>query len=227
MNFHFILLAGGSGLRAGGELPKQFQLRNGRSMFSWSLQTYLSWPQSAGVVIVSHRDHLERCQQTLNELVDSQKRRSFPVQVVVGGNTRQESSLAGIKATQLFCQADDILFIHDAARPFLEEEELTAMARVFTAEPECQVASLVAPVSETIVRGSGLPGELMECLPRSELFAVKTPQGVRVSALSALLAAEPVAEHTDLLNWGAVAGLAARLIPAASSNRKVTLPGEW
>jgi len=101
--------------------------------------------------------------------------------VVIGGQTRTESALAGV------CEADPrakIICIHDGARPFVTEE-LVAEA-VHYAVLYQSVAPAV-PVKETVKRA--VDGVVEETPDRSTLFAVQTPQAFHADLIKAALTA--------------------------------------
>lgn len=97
----------GSGIRFGGEVPKQFQLLLGRKVFSYALETLIETGFFEEIIVVCHPAWLHT--------------ETWPssVKAVAGGDTRQESSFIGL---QSFEKAPDIVLIHDAVRPFVSEE---------------------------------------------------------------------------------------------------------
>ncbi len=87
---------------------------------------------------------------------------------MVGGATRTQSVLAGVRETD---PAADVIGVHDGARPFVTPEVLE---QVILRAAECGAAAPAVPVHDTIKRAAG--GLVEETLNREELFAVQTPQ---------------------------------------------------
>ena len=107
-----VIVAGGRGSRVGKNIPKQFLKINGEEILSYSVNTFLKHPNINEVIIVSHSDWID---------VVSEK--YMNCKVIVGGDRRQDSSLNGILATD---NLTTNVLIHDAARPFVSTEIITA-----------------------------------------------------------------------------------------------------
>ncbi|MBI3394528.1 MAG: 2-C-methyl-D-erythritol 4-phosphate cytidylyltransferase [Spirochaetia bacterium] len=222
---HCMVLAGGSGTRIGGT-PKQFRSLAGLPLLLHSVRTFLSWEKCQSLTVVSGSAWMEDTRSLLTEspsvLAHLQK-----IALVQGGSTRHKSQAAGVAA---ICEAgvedDDLIFIHDAARPFVTLSELETLAAAF-ADRAVEIASLASPAVDTIVQGAGLPGVMRSILKRDELFLIKTPQALRVSALPRLLACQETSAMTDLLTWGQAAGIHGTLCPAGHWNIKVTLESDF
>lgn len=146
------------------------------------------------------------------------------IEVVVGASTRHGSAVAGARAISRLSGSDDLIFFHDGARPFVSLSELDRL-HASLLDGTCKVASLVAPLHETIVVGS-LPGKMSATAKREQLFAAKTPQGFCAEQLSAFINTKEDPSLTDLLTWSESQGLEARLVESDADNRKLTLAEE-
>ena len=109
-----IVLAGGSGTRVGGERNKVYLPLAGRSVIAWSLTTFAGMREIGPVVLViraADRDVVDR-------VVDREVEHDG-VEIVLGGASRQESELAGLRhlASRIGSGAVDAVLIHDGARP--------------------------------------------------------------------------------------------------------------
>ncbi|MFZ1737169.1 IspD/TarI family cytidylyltransferase, partial [Sphingorhabdus sp.] len=103
-----IIVAAGSGTRAGTDIPKQYCPVAGKPMVWHSVQALAAHLSVGSVVVVIGSGQQEMAAQSL---VD------FPAVIFVeGGATRRDSVNAGLNALQGQC---DLVLIHDAARPFL------------------------------------------------------------------------------------------------------------
>ena len=222
MKFHAILLAGGSGVRVGGNVPKQFLPLEGRPVISYSLEALAAWPGTASLTLAVHPDWTDRAAALTSDAL-RQAKSLARCDIVTGGATRHQSTLAALRAARAFAAPEDALFIHDSARPHLEAAELERLADYLINDSNCLIVSLASPLTDTIVRADGVPGLMRERLDRSELFAIKTPQAVRVSALELLMSVQEDDSFTDLLSWGARAGIPGHLIAAGPRNRKISI----
>jgi len=213
MTVHRILLSGGTGKRVGAAVPKQFLQLAGVPVLCHSARTLRDWSLPGEFVVVAPEEHIDQTRQCLQ---------SIECRITSGGETRHESTLAGIAMIRNEIANGDLILIHDAARPLITRIELDRLYQAMQ-NAEYAASSLVGPVSETIVRvQSGEPPLFDRIVPRGELRAVKTPQIFRAKFLDQMLGAR--GEFTDLLSWIGAAGLDAILVPCESSNIKLTSP---
>jgi 2-C-methyl-D-erythritol 4-phosphate cytidylyltransferase / 2-C-methyl-D-erythritol 2,4-cyclodiphosphate synthase len=161
-----ILVAAGRGLRAGGDMPKQYRRLNGRSVIARSLSLFADHPRIDHVVSVINREDRGLYEASIAEL-------GRDVAVVEGGATRQQSSLAGLRA--LAGVAPGIVLIHDAARPFASGE---LVDRAIDAAIEHGAAVPGTPVTDT-VKLVDESGRVVGTPARDALRAVQTPQAFR------------------------------------------------
>jgi 2-C-methyl-D-erythritol 4-phosphate cytidylyltransferase len=171
-----IVLAGGSGTRLGAERNKVYLPLHGRPVLAWSLATFTGMPEVGAVVLVVREPDRPLAEQVLAE------HPAGGVEVVVGGRTRQESELAGLRrlAVRIGGGEIDAVLVHDAARPLagpeLASSVLAAARATGGAVPGLWRDDLAAAASD----GSGLAGSSPE-----GLVAVQTPQGFRAAPLLA------------------------------------------
>jgi 2-C-methyl-D-erythritol 4-phosphate cytidylyltransferase len=197
-----IVVAGGSGSRFGGEVPKQYrQLGDGRV-----LDHSLAAARAAGdgVVLVVGAGFADRPEP----LADV---------VVVGGATRSDSVRAGLAALP-----DDgtveVVLVHDGARPLASSALFERVVAAVRAGADGAVPAV--PVSDTIKRIAG--GVVVETPAREALVAVQTPQGFRFEALRSAHAGG--GEATDDAALVEAAGGRVVVVPGEPANRKVTTP---
>lgn len=159
-----IVVAGGRGERAGGDMPKQYRDIAGEPMIRPTLRAFLNHTQVTLVQPVIHRDdeNLYRA-----ATADLKKKLSPPV---VGGATRQASVRAGLEA--LAKRAPKLVLIHDAARPFVSGE---LIGRAISAGKATGAAVPGIPVADT-VKTIDADAHVAETLDRTRLRIVQTPQ---------------------------------------------------
>ena len=224
MKAHFILLSGGSGSRMKISRPKQFLEMCGKPVILYSAETFANWNSHGNFICVANPEYLKDTEAVLEPIRSRLAGEKRFFNVVPGGSSRQESVRKGMQALSGHTEKNDLLFFHDAARPLLLEEELERLFSSFQENHSIEIASLVSPVSETLIRGNRLPGKMMESLDRNEIFSVKTPQVLRVSSADRLT--DDSSEYTDLLTWGEASGILGHLVESDSSNIKLTNPSD-
>jgi 2-C-methyl-D-erythritol 4-phosphate cytidylyltransferase len=199
-----VVVAGGSGSRVGGDLPKQY-LRFGEGrVLDASLRAARA--VSDGVVLVVGAAFAAR-HEPLADVV------------VVGGDTRSASVRAGLAAVP-DDDSVDVVLIHDAARPMATPD---LFGRVVAAVRDG--ADAVVPgvaVTDTIKRVRD--GVVVETPARDDLVAVQTPQGFRPAALRAAHAGG--AEATDEAGLVERGGGRVVVVAGEIANRKVTTPDD-
>jgi 2-C-methyl-D-erythritol 4-phosphate cytidylyltransferase len=210
----------------GASVPKQFLSLAGKPVLVHSLERFLQAGYDGVFCLVVPAEYMEESARIL-DTVDQGGRH---VRVVAGGRHRHESTIRGLRVILAAAASGDMVLIHDVARPIVEESELERLIGALpeTGDESVGIASLVAPITETLVRASRLPGPLECTVNRQEYFAVKTPQAARIFRLEAMLAAErgEGREYTDLLTWGEAHGVRGRLVAAGPRNVKLTHPAD-
>jgi len=167
-----VVLAGGSGSRFGGDVPKQFQMLGDAPVFLHSMRIFDKIGIIDGIVLVAPTHYLGFCQNLI-----SQHNLTKVIATVKGGESRQESTYLGLKA--LIADADSIVLVHDAARPFVCADDVTALvdaAHTYTS------AILALPVADTIKLADETKLAI-QTINRENLYAAKTPQAARMADL--------------------------------------------
>jgi 2-C-methyl-D-erythritol 4-phosphate cytidylyltransferase / 2-C-methyl-D-erythritol 2,4-cyclodiphosphate synthase len=205
-----VIVAGGSGLRAGGEIPKQYQLIGGKPVIWWTLKSFLDHPEISHVQVVVGAGHEALYAKAIEGL-------DVPT-AVTGGASRQDSCRIGVEACASFNPTK--VLIHDAARPFISA---SLLSKIIT---ELEFVAAVVPglpVADTIK--SAPDGIISKTIDRSGLWFVQTPQGF---AYDNILAAHRQAEinHqnglTDDATVAEYAGMKVTIIAGEQQNKKLT-----
>lgn len=202
-----LLVAAGSGSRAGGVSPKQFQALAGRPMLAHAYHALAKHPAIEKVIVVVGGGWEEEARAILGD-----------VALVIGGATRRESVARGLA---VLGEADRVL-VHDAARPFLPG---AVIDRILEALDEAEGAVPVLAVTDTLARGDR---ELGETVPRAGLHRVQTPQGFHLEALRRAHAAWPDDEEaTDDAQMVRRLGGSVVLVQGDPMLEKVTYPQDF
>lgn len=138
--------------------------------------------------------------------------------VVEGGATRQDSVGRGLDA--LPADTDTVL-VHDAVRPFLPADKVTA---VIDAARAHGAAALAIPMADTVRRGDGTFGETV---PRDGLWRMQTPQAFRLDLLREAHARFADVPGTDEVELVQRLGRAVRIVEGSALTFKITTPADW
>ncbi len=166
-----VVVAAGRGLRAGGDLPKQYRPILGEPVIRPSLATLALHRGISVVQPVIHPDDAAMFQQASKGL------ELLPA--VHGGASRQASVRAGLEALER--HRPDLVLVHDAARPFASEALVT---RAIEAAGASGAAVPVVAVADT-VKTVDAAGCVTGTIDRAKLRLVQTPQAFGFAMLLA------------------------------------------
>jgi 2-C-methyl-D-erythritol 4-phosphate cytidylyltransferase len=148
----------------GQDIPKQFLPLDDRTVIEWTLSAFDRHHAIDSLVVVCPADH----RATMDGILASRTWKR-PFRVVTGGHTRRESSWNGICAGNF--ADDDIVLIHDAARPFVDGNIID---RCIEAARESGAVGTYVRAIDTIAE---ISGNRVTAIPsRSSLFCAQTPQ---------------------------------------------------
>jgi 2-C-methyl-D-erythritol 4-phosphate cytidylyltransferase len=201
-----VIAAAGSGDRLGAGGPKALAEVAGRPLLAWSLAAISSASRIGPVVICAPPGHEDEVESIAGD-----------AEVVTGGASRSESVARALERVDT-----SLVVVHDAARPLATAPLFDAVVSELEGDPECAGVIAAAPVANTVKRA--LAGRVIETVPRSELWAVQTPQAFQVDALRDALDtdAKMLAAATDDASLIEAAGGVVRVFAWEHSNLKVT-----
>jgi 2-C-methyl-D-erythritol 4-phosphate cytidylyltransferase / 2-C-methyl-D-erythritol 2,4-cyclodiphosphate synthase len=204
-----LIVAGGSGSRFGGDIPKQYRRIGGVAVIARAFDALIAHPDIHGVHIV-----VGAGQEALLDAALGADRR--PASVTPGGATRRASVAAGLEAIAAI-GADRVL-VHDAARPFLPP---AVIDRLLGALDTADGAIPTLPVVDTLVRIDG--SSLGDAVSRDGLARVQTPQAFQFNALIAAHRAwSGEIEPTDDAQVARAAGLTVASVVGDPMLEKIT-----
>jgi len=217
-----VVLAGGSGRRLGGDVPKQLQLLAGRTLLEHSVSAFDQAPGIDEVIVVLPAGFVPTGQRILG---DRYRKLS---QVIAGGTDRPGSTRCAIERLSGRGNDCDVLF-HDAARPLVDQR---IIADCVAALAECEALGVVVPTADTIVELAD--GVMTSIPPRESLGRCQTPQGFRLSVIRRaheLAAADPdAASFSATDDCGIVLrylpGVDVRAVLGSERNLKITYPSD-
>jgi 2-C-methyl-D-erythritol 4-phosphate cytidylyltransferase/2-C-methyl-D-erythritol 2,4-cyclodiphosphate synthase len=200
-----VIVAAGRGLRAGGDIPKQWQNLAGRRVIDWSIAAFRANPHIGRVVVVVHEDDVGFLDQ-------------MEIEVVTGGATRSASVRAGLEA--LAGDPPDAVLIHDAARATVPDILITDICRMLEA---CPAAAPGLEVTDALWSDEGAQDTrtVARSVARVHLYRAQTPQGFHFQPILAAHRAFE-GEAADDVAVARAAGLSVRIGPGHPDNIKIT-----
>ena len=207
MTIAAIIVAAGRGTRAGGDLPKQWQMLAGKRVIDHTVGAFAQHPDVDRIIVV------------LNA-ADMQEAAAFESQgiaVAKGGATRAESVKNGLA---LATDTQHVL-IHDAARPcipaFVIDDVIAALRDTPAAAPGLSVTDALWQGSHRMVTGTQ---------DRTGLFTAQTPQGFQTDAI---LQAHAIYRGVaaDDVTVARAAGMTVAITRGSADNIKITTPEDF
>lgn len=170
MSSYVIIPAGGSGKRFDETLPKQFHQAGGKEIIVYTLEIFQNCPLIDSIVVSVQPDYKE----FLTNLVDRYKLNKVS-KIVVGGKERQDSVYNALSS--LDAENNDLVIVHDAARPLLSKEILeSAIKEAYKFDN----IVICIKARDTLLKGDEF---ISSYIDRQDVYYVQTPQIFRFSVL--------------------------------------------
>lgn len=218
--FFALIPCAGTGSRAGGNIPKQYQPLAGKPMLYHSVAAFSACTFIAQTLLVLAPDD----EQFRPDLLDGLRFHAH----YCGGDSRQASVKNGLETLiSMGAGANDWVLVHDAARPGLTPALISQLINALT--PEDCGAILALPVADTLKQADESGNHIANTRSREGVWAAQTPQLFPIGALlEALIVAEqqglPVTDEASALE---AMGQHPRLVRGHLCNLKVTYPEDF
>ncbi len=214
MERYAIIVAGGKGLRMGGEIPKQFLPIGGKPVLMRTIEVFRQAYPDIHIILVlpvSQQDYWQQLCQEYNFAV--------PVRIADGGETRFYSVSNGLKLIP--DDTDGLVGVHDGVRPFVAVETIR---RCYDEAMEKGAVVPVISVVETVrqLRKDGTS----VTVPRDEYKLVQTPQTFRISLLKEAYRQPYTSFFTDDASVVEAMGKPVYLVEGNRENIKITTPAD-
>jgi 2-C-methyl-D-erythritol 4-phosphate cytidylyltransferase len=203
-----ILVAGGTGSRMGGKLPKQFIEINKQCIFIHSLQQFIIAIPEISIVIAVHPDWIEFAKDKI-----SQQNYNGIIKIVRGGDTRFHSVK---NALEVIHDDEAIIAIHDAARPLVDTQTII---NCFALAQKSGNAIPFIPIPDSIRQRHNQTWKICN---RDEYRLIQTPQTFQIHQLKNAFSQTYKDEFTDDASVVSAAGYELHFCNGGRNNLKIT-----
>lgn len=211
-----IVLAAGQGKRMGTKVQKQYLEIQGKPVLYYSLKAFQESDLIDEIILVVGEGQKEYCKKEIVDKYSVQKVK----RIVQGGSERYYSVWNGLQAIV----DEGYVFIHDGARPFINDAILNRAYESVMQHNACVVGM---PVKDTI-KIADADGFAKETPNRSMVWAVQTPQVFEVSlikeAYAKLMRQRETAVTDDAMVAEQMLGIKVKLVEGSYENIKITTP---
>lgn len=210
-----IVLAAGSGKRMGTKVHKQYLLMGEKPVLYYSLRAFEDSRRIDEIILVCGVGEEEYCRQEIVEKYGISK----VCKIIPGGAERYHSVWNGLQET-----ADGYVFIHDGARPFVDEEMIE---RAYECVSE-HLACVAGMPSKDTVKISDPHNIVTDTPDRSSVWIVQTPQvfdtGLIKKAYAMLMEQEEITVTDDAMAAEQMLKIPVHLFYGSYENIKITTP---
>lgn len=224
MKRYAIILAGGEGRRAGGDIPKQLQLLCGKPVLWWSVNRFVDADPDTRVILVMHPGLFADWDAAVEDMSPADR---FPYTICCGGRSRTESVANALITLRELLDADGAplseaaVAIHDAARPLVSREVINAAwnacAPGVAAVPAVDCSSSLRLIDKQ-------DGSRSIPVDRSLYREVQTPQVAIAADLVSAYDASRGENFTDDASLLQHHGVRVSLVEGSHLNIKITYP---
>lgn len=214
---YIIIVAGGKGLRMGGDIPKQFLPIGGRPILMRTLERFREYSSTLQIILVLPKDQQDYWLQLCKEY-------DFKVdyQMTNGGETRFHSVQHGLALIP--DDAEGVVGVHDGVRPF---PSIEVIRNCYETAREKKAVIPVIPVVETVrkLASIGTIGTIpSQTVPRNDYRLVQTPQTFDIQLLKAANRQPYNDNFTDDASVVEAYGQEITLVEGNRENIKITTP---
>lgn len=209
MQKYAIIVAGGTGTRMGGTLPKQFMLLKDRPVLYYTLKAFLEAYDDLHIILVLPTDHKTAGEEIVHGYFDKTR-----VSITTGGDTRFQSVKNGLALVE----KEAVIFVHDAVRCLVSKE---LIHRCYKQAHKTGTAVPAVPSKDSIRL---LRGEKTEVFDRNNVMLAQTPQTFQSNILLPAYQVDYKEEFTDEATVVEAYGGKIFLVEGEEDNIKITKP---
>lgn len=211
-----IVLAAGQGKRMGTKVHKQYLLLAGKPVLYYSLNVFQNSPVIDEIILVTGKDEEEYCKKEIVEPFGFDK----VSHIIEGGEERYHSVWNGLQVSR----EEGYVFIHDGARPFIDEEMIRRAYECVIQDKAC-VVGMPMKATVKIIDDNGYVSHTPD---RKKVWMVQTPQIFETvlvkNAYAKLMTDESVQVTDDAMVVECFSEQKVKLIEGSYKNIKITTP---
>jgi len=207
MKKYAIIVAGGTGLRMGGNLPKQFMLLKDKPVLYYSLKTFLNAYDDLQIILVLPMAFTDMGQEIIDAYFEKDR-----IRITTGGDTRFQSVKNGLK----LIDEESILFVHDAVR-CLASVDLIHRCYEVAMQTGSAIPVVLSKDSVRLIYENS-----SESIDRTKIVLVQTPQTFHSKILLPAYQIDYKDKFTDEATVVEAYGLKISLTEGEEMNIKIT-----
>lgn len=209
MKKYAVIVAGGSGTRMGGSIPKQFMLLKERPVLYYTIKIFLEAYRDLQLILVLPVEYTDMGQEIIDAYFDKDR-----IRITAGGDTRFQSVKNGLQLVD----DESIVFVHDGVRCLLTKK---LIHRCYEQAIETGSAIPVIPSKDSVRL---LTEEGNDSVDREKVMLVQTPQTFHSKILLPAFQIDYKDKFTDEATVAEAFGLKLSLVPGEEDNIKITRP---
>lgn len=209
MKKYAIIVAGGSGTRMGGTLPKQFLLLRDKPVLYYTLKTFIEAYDDLQVILVLPVDYTDMGQEIIDAFFDKDR-----IRITAGGDTRFQSVKNGLALVE----EESVVFVHDGVRCLLTKE---LIHRCYQQAVETGTAIPAIPSKDSIRL---ITEEGNAAFDRNRVMLIQTPQTFHSKIIVPAFQIDYKDKFTDEATVAEAYGMKVSLVEGEETNIKITRP---
>ena len=209
MKKYAIIVAGGSGTRMGGHLPKQFMLLRDKPVLYYTLKTFIESFEDLQVILVLPMDYTDMGQEIIDAFFDKDR-----IRITAGGDTRFQSVKNGLALVE----EESVVFVHDGVRCLLTKE-LIHRCYAMAAETGTAIPAIPSKDSIRLITDEG-----NAAFDRNRVMLIQTPQTFHSKIIVPAFQIDYKDKFTDEATVAEAYGMKVSLVEGEETNIKITRP---
>ena len=211
MKKYAVIVAGGTGTRMGGNLPKQFMLLHDKPILYYTLKAFLEAYDDLEIILVLPADHTAKGQEIIDAWFDKDR-----IHVTEGGDTRFQSVKNGLALVN----EESIIFVHDGVR-CLVSKNLIKRCYDTAVKTGSAIPVVSSKDSVRVISDNG-----NDAVDRNTVKLVQTPQTFHSGILLPAFNIDYKEKFTDEATVVEAYGMKVSLVEGEENNIKITQPAD-
>jgi 2-C-methyl-D-erythritol 4-phosphate cytidylyltransferase len=209
MKKYAVIVAGGTGSRMGGNLPKQFMLLKNKPVLYYTLKVFLETFKDLQVILVLPVEYTDMGQEIIDAWFDKDR-----IRITAGGETRFQSVKNGLALVE----EESMIFVQDGVR-CLTSPALLQRCYQTAMETGTAVPVITCKDSVRMLREEG-----SDAIDRNKILLVQTPQVFHSKILLPAYSIDYKDKFTDEATVVEAFGMKLSLVDGEEDNIKITRP---